>query len=158
MDSEDLSEVMASLYLFYKDHSENLQDAGYSPTEAFWISFACLPFLPWHDRSENRFRLSQALRLYLGIYQFYIDSSMKPEREQDFIDLMRDRYHKVKNIISTLDPRQLNGELELGNFILPGPSSIEKQTHAGLVVLNTKLEWERQKSREPLPCKLVEDI
>lgn len=42
MDSKDLPETMDSLYLFCKDHTEKLHDAGYSPVEAFWISFACM--------------------------------------------------------------------------------------------------------------------
>jgi hypothetical protein len=158
MSSEDPSEIMSLLYLFYKDHSEKLRDVGYSPAGAFWINFACLPFLPWSERSEKTIRLSQALRLYLGIYRYYIDSSMKEQREPDFIELLKDRYYAVKDMVSRADASQSDIELELGRFILPRSDNAEMQIHAGLVVLNTKLEWERQKRREPLACGFVEDI
>ena len=158
MDSEGFSETMGSLYLFCEGHSKDLRDAGYSPTEAFWISFACLPFLPWSNWSENKILLSRVLRLYLGIYQHYIDPRMKAESEPDFLDLLRDRYYKVKEIVSAADLSQLDSDPQLSSFIIPGSNRSEKQTHAGLVVLNSKLEWERQKSHEPLSCMLVEDI
>lgn len=158
MSPADISEIAASLYLFYKEHSEKLRDIGYSNAGAFWINFACLPFLPWSKSSEETLRLSQALRLYLGIYRYYIDTDMNEQREPDFIDLLRDRYYVVKNMVSRADASQSEIDLELGRFILPKSNSAEMQIQAGLIVLNTKLEWERQKGREPLPCSFVEDI
>jgi hypothetical protein len=157
MDREELSETMASLYLFCKDHSENLQDAGYSPEEAFWISFACLPFLPWSNWSENKILLSRILRLYLGMYQHFIAPGMDVKSESDFLDLLRDRYYKVKEILSATEIEELD-DSKLNSFILPNVNESEKQFHSGLVVLNSKIEWERQKRSDPLPCMLVEDI
>jgi hypothetical protein len=158
MNPEDLSEIMASLYLFYKSHSERLRDIGYSHSAAFWINFACLPFLPWSSRSEIIIRLSQVLRLYLGIYRYYIDAGMEEQREPDFIGLLRDRYYAVKDIVSRADTSQFDIEFELGRFILPRSDSNEMQIQAGLIILNTKNEWDQQKGREPLPCRFVEDI
>jgi len=158
MDREELPEEMGSLYLFYKDHSENLRDAGYSPVEAFWISFACLPFLPWSNWSENKVLLSRILRLYLGIYQHSIDPHMKPQSEPRFLDLLRDRYHKIKEIVSAADPAKPDADSQLSTFVLPNATESEKQIRAGLVVLNSKIEWERQKRLAPLPCMLVEDV
>lgn len=158
MVSRELSDIVASLHLFYKGHSQDLRDAGYSPAEAFWISFACLPFLPWNNRSQHEILLSQALKIYLGIYVQSIDGSIDADREADFLGLLRDRYYKVKDIVSTPDLSQMDLVLELGSFILPGSSTSQKQTHAGLLVLYTKHQWDLQKAIDPLPCKLVEDI
>jgi hypothetical protein len=158
MDSENLRETVSSLYLFSRDHAEKLQDAGYSPVEAFWISFACLPFLPWGNCSENKILLSRAIRLYLGIYLQYIDPSMEAESERDFFDLLRDRYYRIKEIVSGANLSRLDVDSQLSSFIIPGPSGHEKQIHAGLIVLNSKLEWDRQKLHDPLPCTLVEDV
>jgi len=157
MDREEFSGTMESLYLFCKDHSENLQDAGYSHEEAFWISFACLPFLPWSNWSENKILLSRILRLYLGMYQHFVAPDMSAKNEADFLDLLRDRYYKVKEILSAVDPAKLD-DSELSSFVLPNANESEKQTHSGLVVLNSKIEWERQKRSDPLPCMFVEDI
>lgn len=70
MTKDKMVDVLASLYLLYKSHAEELKKAGYSQEEAFWLNFACLPFLPWTEQSENEIRLTQVVRLYLGIYQF----------------------------------------------------------------------------------------
>jgi len=152
---EDSSEVTTSLYKFYKDHVEQLRDAGYSPKEAFWLDFACLPFLPWDEHAENEIRLSQVLRLYFRIYSSSIDSNIKPEDKPAFIDLLKDRYDMVRNIISTVASSQL--QLELGRFILPDHNDDEMWVHAGLVVLNTKFEWEEQRRQNPIPYRLVND-
>jgi len=61
----------------------------------------------------------------------------------------------VQNIISTVNPPGL--QLELGRFVLPDQSDEIKWAYAGSIVLNTKLEWERQQRHYPVPCKLVED-
>jgi hypothetical protein len=79
--SKEPSEILAALYLLYKDHFRNLQNAGYSHKEGFWLGFACLPFLPWDERAEDEIRLSQVLRLYSGIYQYYVDATIKAEKE-----------------------------------------------------------------------------
>jgi len=79
------------LYVFYKDHVKQLQNAGYSPKEAFWLNFACLPFLPWDEKSENEICLSQVLTLYFGIYRSRVDSNIKPDDQPAFIEMLKDR-------------------------------------------------------------------
>jgi len=158
MVSQDVSDIVRSLRLFYEGHSEDLRDAGYSPEEAFWISFACLPFLPWNKRSEHKILLSQALRLYLSIYLHDIDRSMNALTEPDFLELLRDRYYKVKDMVSTSDPSGMDLGSELGSFILRGSNTTQKQLQAGLIVLYTKHNWDQQKGVELLPCEWVEDV
>ena len=60
-------EPMISLYEFYTEHTTALQNVGYGRSEAFWIHFGCLPFLPWDDQSENKMNLS---RLRRGLFDF----------------------------------------------------------------------------------------
>jgi hypothetical protein len=62
----------------------------------------------------------------------------------------------VQDIVSRADPSRL--ELELGRFILPDRNDPLEWKRGGLVVLNTKLEWERQQPQDPIPCKLIRDI
>jgi PAS domain S-box-containing protein len=152
---EEPSEIITSLYVFYKDHVKQLQNAGYSPKEAFWLNFACLPFLPWDEKSENEICLSQVLTLYFGIYRSHVDSNIKPDDQPAFIEMLKDRFNMVQNIISTVNPPRL--QLELGRFVLPDQSDEIKWAYAGSIVLNTKLEWEKQQRHYPIPCKLVED-
>lgn len=147
---------MASLYEFYTEHTTALQNIGHSPNEAFWLHFACLPFLPWDDEAENEVRLSQILSLYLSIYRDNIDSHIKPEDETAFIKLLEERYTMVLELMSAENPSQ--SLLELAGFVLPGQNNATKCAHAGFIVLNTKREWERQQRQHPLPYRLVRDI
>ena len=158
MVSQDVSDIVRSLRRFYEGHSGDLRDAGYSPEEAFWISFACLPFLPWNNRSEHKILLSQALKLYLSIYLDDIDRTIDAPTKPDFLELLRDRYYKVKDMVSTSDLSRTDLGLELGSFILQGSNTAQKQIQAGLIVLYTKHNWDRQKGVEPIPCEWVEDI
>ena len=64
MDRQEQVQTLGSLYLLYKSHCSQLQAVGYTKAEAFWLNFACLPFLPWAEQSENRFNLTQVLRPY----------------------------------------------------------------------------------------------
>ena len=152
----ELSDQMISLYAFHMEHRRQLANAGYSTSEAFWLNFACLPFLPWDDKSENEVGLTQLLKLYLEIYKDNVDRNLKPQNEQAFVSLLKERFDMVRQIISKADPSQLR--LELGRFILPGESDVVKRKEAALIVLNTTVEWEKQRPQDSIPCKLVEDI
>ena len=41
-------EVLKSVQWMHQEHVKDLCKLGYSPKEAFWVDFACLPFLPWN--------------------------------------------------------------------------------------------------------------
>lgn len=149
-------EPMISLYEFYMEHTAALQNVGYSRREAFWLHFGCLPFLPWDDQSENKIRLSQVFSLYASIYRDNIDGGVKAEDEPAFIKLLEERYRMVLDLISTENTMEL--ALELGRFVLPGQNDATKCTYTGLIVLNTKDEWEQLRREDTIPCKLVEDV
>jgi len=149
-------EPMISLYEFCTEHTTALQNAGYSRSEAFWLHFACLPFLPWDDQSENKIKLSQVFSLYASIYRDNIDGNVKAEDEPAFIKLLQERHKMILDLMSTDNTMQL--ALEVGRFVLPGQNDPTKCTHAGLIVLSTKDEWEQQRQENTIPCKLIEDV
>ncbi len=156
MDRPQQVQVLGSLYLLYKSHNVQLQAVGYTKTEAFWLNFACLPFLPWTEQSEDRLKLTQVLRLYLGIYQYNTGGDLKPEAIPAFLELLADRYRMAKDIAAVEDASQR--ERELGRFTLPGEHDSARSTRAASIVLRTIAEWQKQDGQDRLPCMLVEDI
>ncbi len=156
MDESQQVEVLGSLYLLYKSHSEQLQAVGYTPLEAFWLNFGCLPFLPWAERSQDRLNLTQVLRLYLGIYRYNMGSTLKPEAIPAFLELLADRYRMARKIAALEDASQM--ERELGRSALPGEHDPARTTRAASIVLHTIAEWQKQTGDDRLPCMLVEDI
>jgi hypothetical protein len=149
-------DVLASLYLLYKFHTDELTKVGYSKEEAFWLNYACLPFLPWTEQSENEILLTQVVRLYLGIYQFNTGSAIKPENVPAFIELLIDRYRMAKDVVLIEDQEQLR--MELGRFALAHHGEPPKLIEAGSIILETMAEWRNQTGSERLPCRLVEDV
>ena len=153
---EQPPEPVISLYKFYTEHTTALQNIGYSRREAFWLHFGCLPFLPWDDQSENKIKLSEVFGLYASIYRDSIDGNVKAEDKPAFIKLLEERYRMLLDLMSTDDTMQL--ALEVGRFVLPGQNDATKCSYAGLIVLNTKDEWEQQRRQNTIPCKLIEDV
>ncbi len=156
MGGEQQLDDLSSLYLLYKSHSTQLQAAGYTPKQAFWLHFGCLPFLPWARQSERRLYLSQVLRLYLGIHQYYVRDEIKPEGIPAFLELLADRYRMAKDIAAIDDASQL--AMELGRFALPEEQDAVRTAKAASIVLHTIAEWQKQTGRDRLPCMLVDDI
>ncbi len=156
MDQQQQVEALGSLYLLYKFHSAQLEAVGYTPTEAFWLNFVCLPFLPWAKQAENRLKLTAVLRLYVGIYQHNTGDRLKPEAVPAFLELLLDRYRMAREIAGIADAAQV--ERELGRLALPGEHDTARTSRAGAIVLHTIVEWQKQTDDERLPCMLVEDI
>jgi hypothetical protein len=156
MDQQQQVEALGSLYLLYKSHSAQLEAVGYTPTEAFWLNFVCLPFLPWAEHSENRLKLTAVLRLYVGIYQHNTGDHLKPEVIPAFLELLVDRYRMAREIAAIADASHL--DRELGRFALPGERDAARATRAGSIVRHTMAEWQKQTGDDRLPCMLVEDI
>jgi hypothetical protein len=156
MSREQQVQTLGSLYLLYKAHSAQLQAVGYTKTEAFWLHFGCLPFLPWAGHAQDQIRLTEVLRLYLGIYQYDTDDDLQPEAIPAFLQLLADRYRMAKDIAAIPDASQR--ERELGRFALPGEHDIARAARAASIVLHTMAEWEKQEGQDRLPCRLIEDI
>jgi hypothetical protein len=117
MNREERVQLLGSLYLLYKFHAEELAKVGYTPKEAFWLNFTCLPFLPWDDQSGDKIYLTEVLRLYLGIYQYNTKSSISPENVPAFLEMLVDRYRMAKDIVAIKDQSQRN--IQLGRLALP---------------------------------------
>jgi hypothetical protein len=156
MGREQQVQTLGALYLLYRSHTVQLQAAGYTKREAFWLHFGCLPFLPWAQHSENQLGLTEVFRLYLGIYQYDTDDDIKPEAIPAFLHLLVDRYRMAKDIATIADTSQL--ERELGRFALPGEHDIARTTRAASIVLHTIAQWQKQAGEDCLPCRLIEDI
>ncbi len=156
MSREQQVQTLGSLYLLYKSHSAQLEAAGYTKTEAFWLNFACVPFLPWARHSEDRVSLAQVLRLYLGIYLHNANGIIEPQAIPAFLELLMDRYRMAKAIVSAKDMSKL--EMELGRFALAGEHDTARTTRAASIVLHTVAEWQQQTGDDRLPCMLVEDV
>jgi hypothetical protein len=155
MDQEQQVEALGSLYLLYKAHSAQLEAVGYTPTEAFWLNFVCLPFLPWAEQSKDQLNLTAVLRLYVGIYQHNTGDHLKPEAVPAFLELLVDRYRMARDIAAIEDAAEL--QRELGRFALPEEQDTARTTRAAAIVLQTIAEWQEQTGDERLPCMLVED-
>ena len=156
MSREQQIQTLGSLYLLYKAHSAQLQAAGYTKMEAFWLNFACVPFLPWARHSENRITLTQVLRLYLGIYLHNANGVIEPQAIPAFLELLMDRFRMAREAVSISDVSQL--EMELGRFALPGEHDTARRVRAASIVLATIAEWQKQTGQDRLPCMLVEDV
>jgi hypothetical protein len=156
MNGQPQIEALGSLYLLYKSHSAQLQEVGYTQTEAFWLNFGCLPFLPWAEESADRLTLTQVLRLYLGIYQYSAGGDLKGEGVAAFLELLADRYRMIRKMAAGMDASRVASEL--GRFALPGEHDAARTTRAGALVLRTIAEWRKLTGDDRLPCMLVEDI
>lgn len=149
------TQTLASLYLLYKHHVRELRKAGFSPKEAFWLHFGCLPFLPWDEQAQEQIPLTQVLRLYVGTYQHDVDDPINPEGVSAFLQLLIDRYRMAGETVSDTD--RLHRERKLGSFLLPGATSAGRAAVAISILLHTIAEWKKQDGNQRLPCALVDD-
>ena len=155
MKHKEQTQTLASLYLLYKHQATELQEAGFSPKEAFWLHFGCLPSLPWDEQAQEKIPLTQILRLYVGTYQHDVDDGLDPEGAAEFPQLLIDRYRMARETASDADP--LHRQRKLGSFLLPGTISACKAAVAVSILLHTLTEWQKQDGNERLPCALVDD-
>ncbi len=155
MTHPEQTQILTSVYLLYGHHVRELQKAGFSPKEAFWLHFGCLPFLPWDEQSQERITLTQILRLYVGVYQRDVDDPIPPEGVPAFLQLLIDRYRMAAETMSETDPS--HRQRMLGSFLLPGTTRAGKAAVAISILLHTLEEWQKQDGNERLSCALVDD-
>ncbi len=156
MDREEQLQALGSLYLLHRFHASELQKAGFTKMEAFWLNFASLPFLPWDSASEDQLHLTQVLRLYVGIHQYNAPGVLKPEAVPAFLELLADRYRMARDIAAIEDPSRQ--EVELGRFALPGEKDPARIAKAVSIVRCSITEWQKQEGEDRLPCSLVDDL
>jgi hypothetical protein len=150
-----LHDILQSIRWMHREHVKDLRGLGYSPKEAFWLDFACLPFLPWDKTAGPEMRLSAILKLYADIHRSTV-GPVKPADTQAFLSLLKQRYRTIRQRISELGARAREevGRQQIGGV---GPQLGEtKEALASLIVMQTAHEWGRHRSA--FPCRLVEDI
>jgi len=146
------SEVLNSLRWMHQEHVKALRELGYSPKEAFWLDFACLPFLPWDGANGSEMPLSRLLALYADLYHSTIDS-LDPAEEPAFVELLRRRYHRMRQVVAAA-PEPSSGGAACRTFEALDTEPA-KCALGGLIVQWTAREW--QTHRDGFPCRLVED-
>jgi hypothetical protein len=150
-----LRDILQSIRWMHREHVKGLRGLGYSLKEAFWLDFACLPFLPWNRAAGPEMRLSVILRLYADIHCSTV-GPVKPADTQAFLDLLKQRYRTIRQKVaeSSAGAQEGTGQLPASN-VRPRDEA-PKEALAGLIVMQTAREWGQHRSA--FPCRLVEDI
>jgi len=150
-----LQEVLQSIRWMHQEHVKDLRGLGYSPKEAFWLDFACLPFLPWNKTTGPELRLSMILGLYADIHRSTVGSqdSVNP---QAFVGLLKQRYRTIRRqVAESAKPAADAGNSQARADSKPSEGG-SKVAMAGVIVMRTASEWGQHRSA--FPCRLVEDI
>lgn len=146
-------EVLKSIRWMHQEHVKALCELGYSPREAFWLDFACLPFLPWDGVNGREMPLSRLLRLYADLYHSTVDS-LDPAGEPAFVELLRQRYHRMRQVVAASPEPSSGGTTDrTSEGMDTGPA---KWALGGLIVLRTARAWQTHPAG--FPCRLVEDL
>jgi len=150
-----LRDILQSIRWMHAEHVKDLRGLGYSPKEAFWLDFACLPFLPWDKGAGREMRLSAILKLYADIHCSTV-GCVKPADAQAFLNLLKERYRTIRQKISESSAcaREEPARQQAGTTDAQAEDT--KETLASLIVMQTAQEWGRHRSA--FPCRLVEDI
>jgi hypothetical protein len=152
-------EILESIRWMHRAHVRDLGRLGYSAKEAFWLDFACLPFLPWDPRAGGEMPLSWVLGLYADLYRRAFGSFGSRE-ERPFVELLRQRYHRMRQLVaaaSAAAPEAATGGVPGGKDTGPvGGAQDWASLQGGLIVLQTARAW--QMHHASFPCRLVEDL
>jgi hypothetical protein len=146
-------EILESIRWMQRGHVRDLCRLGYSVREAFWLDFACLPFLPWDGTAAGAMPLTWVLRLYADIYRHDLDSP-GPWDERSFVELLRQRYYRMKQAVAASNGAASNAGA--GGAAQGPDAGSEKATLGGLIVLRTARAW--QAHHAAFPCRLVENL
>ncbi|MEN6423863.1 MAG: hypothetical protein ABFE13_00760 [Phycisphaerales bacterium] len=150
-----LHDILQSIRWMHREHVKDLRGLGYSPKEAFWLDFACLPFLPWDKTAGPEMRLSVILKLYADIHCSTV-GPVKSADTQAFLALLKQRYRTIRQRISE-SVGHAREEVGRQPAVDGGPRTGDtREVMAGLIVMQTAREWGRHRST--FPCRLVEDI
>jgi hypothetical protein len=146
-------EILESIRWMQREHVRDLSRLGYSAREAFWLDFACLPFLPWDGTAAGEMPLTWVLRLYADIYRHAFGSLGRWD-ERAFVELLRQRYHRMKQAVAASNETASNAAA--GGAPPEKGAEPAKCALGGLVVLQTARAW--QAHHAAFPCRLREDL
>ena len=145
-------EVLQSIRWMHQEHVKDLCRLGYSSKEAFWLDFACLPFLPWSRSAHSCVELATVLGLYADLYRLTV-GPLEPADADAFDGLLRRRYRSVREMVAASGGlRQDGARVDASGW---ADSGQQKWALAGLIVLWTARQWQQHPSA--FPCRLVED-
>jgi hypothetical protein len=150
-----LQDILQSIRWMHGEHVKDLRGLGYSPKEAFWLDFACLPFLPWDKAAGPELRLSTILGLYADIHRSTV-GSLEPVDAKAFLDLLQRRYRTIRQKVAESGGPTSGASRPQAPAESKQPAGDSKETLAGVIVMRTACEWGRHRST--FPCRLVEDI
>ena len=150
-----LHDILYNIRWMHEEHVKDLRGLGYSPKEAFWLDFACLPFLPWNKTSGPEMRLSMILRLYADLHSSTV-GPFEPADTQAFLGLLKQRYRTIRQKILESPAGSREGTSRQPAVVGGPQTGNTKEALAGLIVMQTAREWSRHRST--FPCRLVEDI
>ncbi len=146
-------EILESIRWMQREHVRDLCRLGYSAQEAFWLDFACLPFLPWDGTAAGEMPLTWVLRLYADIYGHTL-GSLGHWDERAFVELLRQRYHHMRQIVAASNVAASNAGAD--GAPQGGVAGSEKCMRGGLIVLRTARAW--QGHHAAFPCRLLENV
>jgi hypothetical protein len=145
-------EVLKSLRWMHQEHVKDLCEMGYSPKEAFWLDFACLPFLPWDEAAPGRLQLNTVFDLYIDLHRQTV-GPLAPADAKTFAALLRQRFYSIQEMVAASGGLHQDGDrVDASRWQEPGQ---RKWALAGLIVLWTARQWQEHPSA--FPCKLVDD-
>ncbi len=150
-----LREILQSIRWMHQEHVKDLRGLGYSPKEAFWLDFACLPFLPWDKAKGPELRLSMILGLYADIHRSTVGSS-EPVNTQAFLSLLKQRYRTIRQRVAESGGPSAEASRPQPPTETRQSAGDSKEALAGLIVMRTACEWGQHRSA--FPFRLVEDI
>jgi hypothetical protein len=145
-------EILQSIRWMHQEHVKDLCQLGYSPKEAFWLDFACVPFLPWSRSARGWIGLSTVLDLYVDLYCRTV-GPLEPADSQPLTALLWQRFSSIRRTVAVSGGLHHDGaRVDASAWADPGQ---QKWALAGLIVLWTARQWQEHPSA--FPCRLVED-
>ncbi len=150
-----LHDILYGIRWMHEQHVKDLYRLGYSPREAFWLDFACLPFLPWDKTSGPEMRLSTILELYAEIHSSTV-GPIEAADAQAFLGLLKQRYRTIRGQISDSAAANREGAGRQPTTNGKPQAGDTKAALAGVIVMQTAHAWGRHHTA--FPCRLVEDI
>ena len=149
-----LQDILQSIRWMHREHVKDLRGLGYSPKEAFWLDFACLPFLPWDKAAGPELRLSTILSALRGHPSLHRRSPWSPRaRRRSSICSNKDIARSARRSRESDGPTPKPAGLDPSVCTEKGPP---KWALAGLIITRTAREWRQHRS--VFPCRLVEDV
>ena len=146
-----MPEPIQVLYELHKVSVAGLEEQGYSDEEGFWFGFAATCLYAWDANAKVEIKLSEIFRLYLTIYCEKIDKRMKVESEPEFVELLKEKYNQIREIVlETKDPYLSSQKLSM--IVHGEKSNIIKQALTADGVLSFA------QATVPMPFKLVKDM